>query len=94
MATGTVSVRLPRALIQYWEGPPSLEVQAATLADALERIDEQVPGLGRRIRDDQGRLRQHVAVFVNGGMVEERDPSAVRLNEGDAVRIVPAVSGG
>jgi sulfur-carrier protein len=94
MASGRVSVRLPRALLQYWDGPPELDVEAKTLAETLEQLEKLVPGLGGRIQDDQGRLRRHVAVFVNGAMLEETDPSAVALKAGDSVRIVPAVSGG
>jgi len=89
-----IRVRLPRALLEYWDGPPQLDVHGATLAEALGNLEARVPGLAGRLHDDQGNLRQHVAVFVNGNMVEGRDPAAVRLKPGDEVRIVPAVSGG
>ena len=94
MPAATVSVKLPRALLQYWSGPPSIELEGRTLQQLLHGLEERVPGLGDRILDDQGRLRPHVAVFVNGSIVEGQDPSAVALKPGDAVRIVPAVSGG
>lgn len=93
-AAPTVSLRLPRALLQYWGGPASIDVEGRNLAEALAGLEERVSGLAGRILDDQGQVRQHVAVFVNGDLIDGRDPSAVPLRPGDRVQIVPAVSGG
>lgn len=89
-----MTVRLPRALIDYWKGPPQVELEATTLGETLDRLDERVPGLALRIQDEQGRLRPHVVVFVNGDMIMGREPAAVTLKPGDMVRVVAAVSGG
>lgn len=91
---GTVQVRLPRPLLQYWDGPNTVDVEAATLQEALATLNGRVPGLAARILDDQGRIRRHVAIFVNADLVEGSDPARVRLAPGDRVMIVPSVSGG
>jgi molybdopterin converting factor small subunit len=69
-------------------------LDAETLADALTTLGARFPGLAARILDDQGRVRRHVLVFVNEESVSHRAPGDVPLRDGDAVRILPAVSGG
>jgi sulfur-carrier protein len=92
--SGTVRVRLPRALLQYWSGPASIDVEGTNLKDALSHIEGYSEGLLSRILDDQGRIRRHVAVFLNGTLLNSKDPDSVALRPGDEVHIVPAVSGG
>ncbi len=87
-------LRLPRSLLHYWGGAESLDVDAATLAEALTRLEERYPGLGARVLDDRGRVRAHVLVFVNRDDVRDRAPEDVGLAAGDVVHVVPAVSGG
>ncbi|HLE47641.1 MAG TPA: MoaD/ThiS family protein [Candidatus Thermoplasmatota archaeon] len=93
-ANETVTIRLPRALLQFWSGPATVSVTGTTLSEALEQVDERAPGLAGRVLDDQGRIRQHVAIFVNGAMLETREAANVPLRPGDVVRVVPSVSGG
>ena len=91
---GRVTIRFPRVLLQYWTGPAKVEVAGNTLAEALASVNAKAPGLSTRILDDQGRIRRHVAIFVNGTMLDGKDPSAVSLRSGDEVHVVPSVSGG
>lgn len=93
-AAGIVSIRLPRALLEYWSGPATVELSSRTLAEAFAGLEERAPGLRGRIVDDQGRIRRHVAVFINRELVEHRHPAAISLRPGDTVQIVPSVSGG
>lgn len=93
-ATGRVTIRFPRVLLQYWTGPAKVDVDATTLAQAFTSVNEKAPGLSSRILDDQGRIRRHVAIFVNGTMLDGKDPSIVPLGPGDEVHVVPSVSGG
>jgi molybdopterin converting factor small subunit len=86
-----VHVRLPRSLLTYWGGKPDVSVDAVDVAGALAEVAKQHPGVGDRILDETGRLREHVHVFVNRNAV--RDPHT-RLAAGDVVHILPAVSGG
>ena len=42
-----------------------MSVTGATLSEALADLDEQFPGIGARVLDDEGRLRRFVNVYVN-----------------------------
>lgn len=89
-----VHVRLAQSLRMYWGGAATFDVEAATLADALARLDALLPGVRARVLDDQGAVRPHVLVFVNEDGVKHRPPRDVPLAPGDTVHILPAVSGG
>lgn len=93
-SAGPVHIRLPRALLAYWTGPPSIDVPADTLAAAFDALETRHPGLAARILDDQGRIRRHVAVFVNGDLMDHRDAATIPLHPGDQVHVVPSISGG
>lgn len=89
-----VHVELPAGLREFAGGKGSFEVQAATLADAIARVNAESPGLAYRLLDDQGRMRRFVLVFVNEDPVAHLRPEDVRLNGGDTVHILPSVAGG
>ena len=94
MPTGVVRVQLPRALLEFWDAPQRVELEAATLAELAQALNARWPGLGARVFDDQGRVRQHVHVFVNEEAIDGGAPERVPLKGGDTVHIVPALSGG
>ncbi len=89
-----VHVTLPSALREYARGQESVEIRAATLADAIARLAADFPGLAYRILDDQGRLRRFVNAYVNDEPVSHLEPRDVRLRDGDSVHILPSVAGG
>ncbi len=89
-----VHVTLPSAQREYARGQESVEIRAATLADAIARLAAEFPGLAYRILDDQGRLRRFVNAYVNDEPVSHLEPQEVRLRDGDSVHILPSVAGG
>jgi molybdopterin synthase sulfur carrier subunit len=70
------------------------QVDAATLAEALERAFEAAPGLRGYVLDEQGAVRKHVAVFVNSRMIASRTNLDVPLAAGDKVNVIQALTGG
>ena len=62
----------------------------STVAEALRQLERRHPKLGGWVLDDQGVVRQHVAVFLAG----ERVGAEARLGEHDRLDVVGAVSGG
>jgi sulfur-carrier protein len=44
--------------------------------------------------DEQGAVRKHVAVFVNGSLLRKRDDLGQMLDTGDRVLVIQALSGG
>jgi hypothetical protein len=73
---------------------PTAEVEGATVREALDRVFEANPQLRGYVLDDQGRLRKHVSVFVDGEMVQDRDGLSDALGSGSEVFVMQALSGG
>jgi hypothetical protein len=73
---------------------PSAEVQGATVREALEAVFDDNPMLRSYIVDDQGRLRKHVVVFIDGEMAEDRDGLSDAVEPATELVVMQALSGG
>jgi molybdopterin converting factor small subunit len=67
---------------------------AVTVASALDALAIEYPALERRVRDELGRPRVHVNLFVGADNVRDLDGLATPITSGDDLSIIPAVSGG
>ena len=65
-----------------------------TVATLLDVMATQHPALERRIRDEQGRARPHVNLFIDSDNVRDRDGLATPILAGEELSVIPAVSGG
>ncbi len=83
-------VQLPSSLQSLVGGRALLEAEGTTAAEVLARLERSYPRLAGWVLDEQGRLRQHVALFRGG----ERLAPDAPLAAGDRVDVVPAISGG
>jgi len=80
-------------LERHISAPPK-EVSGRNVREVLDRVFDDNPRLRGYVLDDQGRLRQHVAVFVNGEMVDDRVRLSDVLDDDDEVFVMQALSGG
>ena len=85
-----MKVRIPSPLISYTV-KKEVEAQGRTLEELLADLDRRYPGLRFRVIDEQGALRPHMRLFVNGAQVREL---VLELRPSDEVQIVQALSGG
>jgi sulfur-carrier protein len=85
-----MKVMIPSALRSYTEASET-DADGATLAAVLADLDCRYSGIRFRMIDEQGRIRPHIRIFVNGTQV--RDLSQPLRNT-DEVVIVQALSGG
>lgn len=84
-------VVLPDSLARLFTGAPRrLELDAATVADALHELDRRWPGMRDRLVDGRPAIRQHIVIFVNG----ERAMLDTQLMPNDELYVMPALSGG
>ena len=89
-----VTVRLHGAYSDLAGGRRTVTLEAATVGEALDALPESVPGLRERIRDEQGRIRQHLNVFHNEEEIRRTAGETASLRDGDVVHLMPAMSGG
>lgn len=86
-----MKVRIPTPLRSYTHDEKWVESDGATVAELLADLDAHYPGIRFRVVDEQGRLRQHMKIFVDQEAV--RDLSTPLAAAGE-VTIMQALSGG
>jgi hypothetical protein len=69
-------------------------VEAATLGAALDAYFATAPKVRGYIVDDQGRLRKHVAVFIDGELLVDKRDLGRRVAPGSEIYVMQALSGG
>jgi molybdopterin synthase sulfur carrier subunit len=84
-------VHLPPVLPPLFPGlPRQLEVEAATVNEAIDRLNEQWPGFRDRLIGSPTALRPHINVYVD----RERAGLDTHLEPGSRVDVIAAISGG
>jgi molybdopterin synthase sulfur carrier subunit len=89
-----VIVKIPSPMRRLTNGESKVTTEAATVAECLEQLGLEFPGLRERICEDDGTVRQFVNIFVRGEDIRFASGLATALRDGDDVSIVPAASGG
>ncbi len=84
-------LRLPPTLPPLFPGlPRQLDLEAGTVAEAIERLDDRWPGLRDRLCEPGPVLRPHINVFVDS----ERAALDTALDARSRVDVIAAISGG
>ena len=73
---------------------PSVDVAGATVREVLENAFRENPKLRGYVLDDQGRLRKHVVVFVDGQVIGDRCELSDSVAPSSELLVMQALSGG
>ena len=71
-----------------------IRVEAATLGAALDAYFSAAPQVRSYIVDDQGRLRRHVAVFIDGELLVDKKDLGRTVAATSEIYVMQALSGG
>ena len=80
--------------LQRFLAVASAEVEGGTVGTALAVVFEARPALRGYVLDDQGALRRHIAVYVNGQPVHDRVRLTDPVGPHDEIYVFQALSGG
>jgi molybdopterin converting factor small subunit len=84
-------VHLPSTLTPLFaELPRHVEVDAGTVGEAIDRLEERWPGLRDRLCEPGPVIRPHIHFYVD----RERATLATTLQPRSAVEVIAAISGG
>ncbi len=84
-------VYLPSPLHSYSDGQSEVEGTGATLAQVLDSLEQQFPGIRFRMIDEMGKLRRHMRIFVDEVCTEDLGTKVAATT---SIHIVAALSGG
>jgi molybdopterin converting factor small subunit len=84
-------LHLPITLPTLFEDlPRRLDIEAATVNEAFDRLEERWPGIRDRLVVPGPALRPHINVFVD----REQAGLETALTDGSRVDVIAAISGG
>jgi sulfur-carrier protein len=81
---------LLRAPLSELCGGRSHAADGATVVEALVALERAHPPLRGWILDEQGCIREHIQIFVNG----TRGEDMTAIGETDRIHVLPAITGG
>ena len=76
------------------DGEHAFELPGATVGELLDALFQRHPTLRGYVLDELGRLRHHVAVFVDGQSLRDKRNLAAPLAADAEVHVIQALSGG
>ena len=89
-----VSVLIPTPLRNLTAQKDTVQVEAETVNGLVEQLEQEYPGMGNRLRGDDGALRRFINIYVNDEDIRFLQGGDTALKDGDQVSIVPAIAGG
>ncbi len=73
---------------------PETQVAAGTVRTALAQVFAAQPQARGYVLDEQGHLRKHVVVFVDGQRVRDREQLSDAVRDSSEVYVMQALTGG
>ena len=73
---------------------PEADVQGATVAQALAEIFAQAPQVRDYVLDEQGHVRRHVHIYVDGRRIADRARLSDAVSPASEIFVLQALSGG
>ena len=90
----SATVRIPTILRTYTGGAGEVTADGGTLAEVLDSLESDHPGIRARVLDDAGALRRFVNVYVGDDDVRFIGGLEAEVADGAKISIIPAVAGG
>lgn len=90
----SIKVRIPSPMRSFTNGAEVIEMDAATVGEAMQALTRSATGIEGRLFKAPGQLNRFINVFVNEEDIRFLQNLDTPLKQGDEVSIVPAIAGG
>ena len=90
----SVNVVLPTALARHTQGQKSFASNASDLPSLLHEMDTRYPALAQNVKDDAGKLRRFINVYINDEDIRFLGGETHPFADGDEVMLIPSIAGG
>lgn len=88
------TIRFTYALKRFFSGLKETTAQGTSLKEILNEMDTNYPGIKSYIVDEQGSLRKHVNIFIDGQLISDRTSLSDSFSKSSEIYIMQALSGG
>jgi adenylyltransferase/sulfurtransferase len=90
-----MTIFIPTPLRAITDGKGAVEVEATTVAAALDALTAAYPELRKHLFSTEGKLRAFVNLYLNDEDVRYLDAKdATAIKAGDTLTIIPSIAGG
>jgi molybdopterin synthase sulfur carrier subunit len=89
-----VHVRIPSPLKKLAGERDVVKAEGETVGEVLQWLTETYPGLKERLRDEQGKVRRFINIYVNDEDIRFSQNLETPVKKGDQISIIPAIAGG
>jgi sulfur-carrier protein len=89
-----IKIVLPTAFTRHTEGRKQFDSTAHNLPSLLSEFDETFPALSAQIKDEHGRLRKFINIYINDEDIRFLGGDAYTFQDGDEVMLIPSIAGG
>ncbi len=90
----SIKIILPTAFIRHTDGQKLLTSEAANLPALIADIDQNFPALSTQIKDESGKLRRFINIYVNDEDIRFLGGETYAFQDGDEVMLIPSIAGG
>ena len=90
----SIKVTLPTAFTKHTDGRKQFDSAANDLPGLLSDIDQTFPLLSKQIKDEEGKLRRFINIYVNDEDIRFLGGDAYSFADGDEVMLIPSIAGG
>lgn len=73
---------------------PTQDADGSTVGAVLDAVFRDNPRLRSYILDDQGRVRQHIYIFLNNDRIADRERLSDPVKAEDEIYVMQALTGG
>lgn len=87
-------VQFTPILKRFFPALQATDINASSVGELLEQLEQQYPGIKDYLLDEQELLRKHVNIFVNDVLIRDLSSLDDQLKAEDEVFIMQALSGG
>ncbi len=89
-----INVVLPAAFTRHTDGQKQFSSTAENLPGLIADIDRNYPALSTQIKDESGKLRRFINIYVNDEDIRFLGGEAYAFQDGDEVMLIPSIAGG
>ncbi|HEY0161778.1 MAG TPA: MoaD/ThiS family protein [Edaphobacter sp.] len=90
----SVKITLPTAFVRHTDGRKQFDSTAENLPALLADIDQTFPALGTQIKDEDGKLRRFINIYINDEDIRFLGGDNYAFQDGDEIMLIPSIAGG